>query len=154
DRANFGRLELNLPLDTIADSVFEQVSSLAAIAGSNRITHIKPHGALYNQAANNPKLAAAIAKGVARWSREVTLVGLAGSLMLDVFRDAGFSIAAEAFADRLYEPDGTLRSRKFSDALIRDPQQAARQALNITKEGKVIASSGSEVRVNAQTLCI
>ena len=154
DRANFGRLDLNLPLDTIADSVCEQVRSLAAIAGSAKITHVKPHGALYNQAANNPKLAAAIAKGVARWSRGVALVGLAGSLMLDVFRDAGFSIAAEAFADRLYEPDGTLRSRKFSDALVRDPQQAARQALNIVKEGKVIASGGSEVRVDAQTLCI
>jgi 5-oxoprolinase (ATP-hydrolysing) subunit A len=154
DRANFGRIELNLPLDNIADSVFDQVRSLAAIAGSNRITHVKPHGALYNQAAKNLRLAVAIAEGVARWSREVALVGLAGSLMLDVFRDAGFHVAAEAFADRRYEPDGTLRPRKFADALLSDAQEAAKQALKIVTQGKVIASDGSEVKVNAQTLCI
>jgi len=74
--------------------------------------------------------------------------------MRDVFRDAGFSVAAEAFADRRYEPNGTLRSRKFTDALIRDPDEAARQALNIVEWGKVIASDGSEVTVTAQTLCI
>jgi len=154
DRANFGRLELDLPLETIADSVFGQVRSLAAIAGSTPITHVKPHGALYNQAAKNAQLATAIAKGVARWSREVVLVGLAGSLMLDVFRDAGFSIAAEAFADRRYEHDGTLRSRKFADALIRNPEEAARQALSIVQQKKLIASDGSEVKVDAETLCI
>ena len=74
--------------------------------------------------------------------------------MLDVFRDAGFSIAAEAFADRRYEHDGTLRSRKFADALIRNPEEAARQALSIVQQKKLIASDGSEVKVDAETLCI
>jgi UPF0271 protein len=74
--------------------------------------------------------------------------------MLDVFREAGFAVAAEAFADRRYEPDGTLRSRKFEDALISDPAEAARQALGITERGLVIASDGSEVSLDAQTLCI
>src|SRR5207244_8406286 len=69
-------------------------------------------------------------------------------------REAGFAVAAEAFADRRYEPDGTLRSRKFDDALIRDPEEAARQALGIVERAVVIASDGSEVAVNAQTLCI
>src|SRR5262249_36306912 len=118
------------------------------------IMHVKPHGALYNQAANNTELAAAIAKGVARWSREVSLVGLAGSRMLDVFSDAGFRVAAEAFADRRYEPNGTLRSRKFPDSLLRDPEEAAEQALSIVERGNVTASDGSNVAVNAQTLCI
>jgi len=156
DRANFGRLELDMPLESIADSIFEQVRALAGVAAScgAQIAHIKPHGALYNQAVHNSPLAAAIAKGVARWSREVVLVGLAGSPMLDVFRAAGFSVAAEAFADRRYEPNGTLRPRKFTDALIRDPEEAARQALNIAEREKVIASDGSEVTVTAQTLCI
>jgi 5-oxoprolinase (ATP-hydrolysing) subunit A len=81
-------------------------------------------------------------------------VGLAGSPMLDVFREAGFAVAAEAFADRRYEPDGTLRSRKFEDALIRNPEEAAWQALGIAERGIVIASDGSEVAVDAQTLCI
>jgi UPF0271 protein len=156
DRANFGRLELNLPAEEIADSVFEQVRALAEIASSCgvRVAHVKPHGALYNQAAQNRVLAAAIASGVARWNRDVVLIGLAGSPMLDVFREAGFAVAAEAFADRRYEPDGTLRSRRFDDALILDPAAACRQALSIVQRGIVITSSGIEICVNAQTLCI
>jgi UPF0271 protein len=156
DRANFGRMELNLPPDAIADSVFEQVRSLAEIAAGcgASVTYVKPHGALYNQAATNRVLAQVIADGVARWSRGVTLVGLGGSLMLDVFREAGFRIAAEAFADRRYEPDGTLRSRKFEDALISDPAEAGRQALSIAKRGTVVACDGTEIVVSAQTICI
>src|SRR6202035_5949823 len=102
----------------------------------------------------NRVVAQAIADGVARWNRDVALVGLAGSLMLDVFREAGFRVAAEAFADRRYESDGTLRSRKFDDALVRDPEEAGRQALNIVQRGIVIACDRSEVPIHAQTLCI
>jgi len=93
-------------------------------------------------------------KAVAQWNRDAVLVGLAGSPMLDVFREAGFAVAAEAFADRRYQPDGTLRSRKFEDALIRNPEEAAWQALSIAERGVVIASDGSEVSIDAQTLCI
>src|SRR6266850_1927578 len=156
DRANFGRLELKLPAKEIADSVYEQVRALTEVAVrcGARLAHVKPHGALYNQAVRNREIAEAIAEGVARWSGEVVLVGLAGSPMLNVFRSAGFVVAAEAFADRRYGPDGTLRSRKFEDALIRDPAEAARQALGIVERGVVIASDGSEVAVDAQTICI
>jgi 5-oxoprolinase (ATP-hydrolysing) subunit A len=156
DRENFGRLELTITPEDVAKSVFEQVRALVRIAETcgARVVHVKPHGALYNQAVRNRELAGAIADGVARWSREVVLVGLAGSPMLDVFRDAGFAVAAEAFADRGYEPDGTLRSRKFEDALIRDPEQAARQALGMVERGVVKARDGSEVAVAAQTICI
>jgi 5-oxoprolinase (ATP-hydrolysing) subunit A len=156
DRANFGRLELKLPAEAIAETVFEQVRALAKIAAGSgaRLVHVKPHGALYNQAVRNQELAEAIAEGVARWRRDVVLVGLAGSPMLDVFRKAGFAVAAEAFADRRYEADGTLRSRKFEDALIRDPVEAGQQALSIVERGAVIACDGSEVSVDAQTLCI
>jgi UPF0271 protein len=156
DRANFGRVELKLPLKEVSDSIFEQVKALADVAArcGTHLVHVKPHGALYNQAVRNREIAEAIAKGVARWNREVALVGLAGSPMLDVFREAGFGVAAEAFADRRYEPDGTLRSRKFEDALIRNPEEAAWQALGIAERGLVIASDGTEVSVDAQTLCI
>src|ERR1700676_5456345 len=155
DRANFGRLELNLSPEAIADSIHEQVQALAKIADRHgvRLTHVKPHGALYNQAVHNRRLAQAIATGVARMRRDVVLIGLAGSPMLDVFRQAGFPVAAEAFADRRYEPDGTLRSRKHPDALISDPAKAAQQALAIV-QGKVIARDGSEVPLHADTLCI
>lgn len=156
DRENFGRLELKMSEEEIADSVHKQVRALAEVAAScgARVVHVKPHGALYNQAVKNRELARAIADGVARWNREVVLVGLAGSLMLDVFREAGFAVAAEAFADRRYELDGTLRSRKFEDALIRDPEGAARQALGMVERGVVRASDGSDVAVSAQTICI
>jgi 5-oxoprolinase (ATP-hydrolysing) subunit A len=156
DRVNFGRLELNLSADAIANSVFQQVQALAEIAArlGVRLGHVKPHGALYNQAVNNRALATGIAQGVARWSTDVVLVGLAGSPMLEVFREEGFAVAAEAFADRRYEPDGTLRSRKFADALIHDPAEASQQALRIAERGVVIACDGSEITVNAQTLCI
>src|SRR5229473_7404495 len=156
DRENFGRLELKLPAETIAECVFEQVRALAEIAAAcgARLAHVKPHGALYNQAVKSRELAEAIAKGVARWSREVVLVGLAGSPMLEVFREAGFAVAAEAFADRRYEADGTLRSRKFADALICNPAEAARQAMSLAKDGSVIASDGSVIALDAQTICI
>jgi UPF0271 protein len=156
DRANFGRVELKLPAEEIAASVFEQVRALAEIASAcgARLVHVKPHGALYNQAVRDRGLAEAIAEGVARWSRNVVLVGLAGSPMLDVFQKAGFAVAAEAFADRYYEPDGTLRSRKLGHALIREPAEAGRQALHIVERGTVIAVGGTEVAADAQTICI
>ncbi len=156
DRENFGRLELKLSPAEVANSVYEQVSALAKVASDcgAPVIHVKPHGALYNQAVKNRELAAAIAEGVALWRRDLVLVGLAGSPMLEVFREAGFTVAAEAFADRRYESDGTLRSRKFDDALIREPEMAARQALAMVERGTVIASDGSEVPVSAQTICI
>jgi len=156
DRENFGRLELKIAAEEVARSVFEQVLALAEIAENcgARVVHVKPHGALYNQAVRNRELARAIADGVARWRRDVVLVGLAGSPMLEVFREAGFAVAAEAFADRRYEPDGTLRSRKFEDALIRNPEDAARQALGMVERGVVRASDGSDVAVAPQTICI
>ena len=156
DRANFGRLELKMTASEIADSVFEQVTRLDEIASKcgAPVVHVKPHGALYNQAARDGEIAEAIVEGVARWSRDVVLVGLAGSTVLEVFRAGGFAATAEAFADRRYEADGTLRSRKFQDALIRDPAEAGQQALRIVERRSVIASDGMEIAVDAQTICI
>jgi|SRR5215469_10976703 len=156
DRENFGRLELKMSPQAVADSVFEQVRTFAKIAKScgAPVVHVKPHGALYNQAVRDRELAQAIADGVARWNKRVVLMGLAGSPMLEVFEKAGFSVAAEAFADRRYEPDGSLRSRKFDDSLLRNPLDAARQAVRMVQEKSVIASDGSEVPLQAQTICI
>jgi UPF0271 protein len=140
DRANFGRVEMALSAEQIAQTVCDQIGALAAIAGD--LAHVKPHGALYNVAAKNPDVARAIGEGVARFGRELVLVGLAGSVMLDVWRKMGFRVAAEGFADRRYEPDGSLRSRKFADALIAEPDEAAAQALRLASEGRV------------QTICV
>jgi len=119
-----------------------------------RIGHVKAHGALYNQAARDREIARAIAEGVKRWRTDVILVGLAGSLMLDEFCAAGFPVAAEAFADRAYESDGSLRSRKLKNSLLTDPQVAAEQALQIAKQETVTAADGAPVSLCAQTICI
>jgi 5-oxoprolinase (ATP-hydrolysing) subunit A len=156
DRDNFGRIEMDLPAGAIADSVARQVAALGELvarAGAT-LTHVKPHGALYNQAARDPAIARAVAEGAARVSRRVTLVGLAGSVMLDVFREAGFPAAAEAFADRRYEAGGILRSRQLPGALLEVPDQAAEQALQIVERGYVLTVAGQKIHVRAETLCI
>src|SRR6202140_3318003 len=102
DRENFGRVALKLSAEEIRDSVYRQVAALAKIAekGGAAGVHVKPHGALYNQAAQDAGIAQGIAEGVRRWRQDVVLVGLAGSVMLEEFRAEGFRAAAEAFADR------------------------------------------------------
>ena len=144
DKENFGRIELAMPPEEIEDSVYEQVTALVSVAKALGcpLRHVKPHGALYNAAARDRTVAAAIAAGVRRWNETVPLVGLAGSVMLQVWQDAGFRVLAEAFADRAYQADGTLRSRGLPGALITDPAQAAEQALRIARGGA------------AQTICI
>src|SRR5438270_13653563 len=156
DRENFGRLELKMLPQAVADSVYQQVRVLAEVAAKcgTKLVHVKPHGALYNQAVKNRELAEAIAQGVAKYSKKLCPKALDEWATRDVFREAGFAVAAEAFADRRYEPDGTLRSRKFENALIRDPAEAARQALSIALRGIVTAHDGTEVKLSAQTICI
>jgi 5-oxoprolinase (ATP-hydrolysing) subunit A len=156
DRENFGRRALEMPADAVAATVFEQVATFARIAeemGAS-VAHVKPHGALYNAAVHDAVLANAIAEGVARWSRKIILVGLAGSLMLRVFEAAGFCVAAEAFADRRYEADGSLRSRRFADSLITDPELAAKQVVQIVERSTVTGVDGTEVPISAETICI
>ncbi|MBI4877018.1 MAG: LamB/YcsF family protein [Acidobacteria bacterium] len=144
DRENFGRVEMPLSLEEIEAAVERQIRDLAAIAAEAgvELAHVKPHGALYNIAARSESIARAIARGVARWSRSVTLVGLARSHMIGAWNEMGFPVAAEAFADRAYESNGSLRPRSSSGALITDPIQAAEQALALARRGDI------------QTLCI
>lgn len=144
DRENFGRMEIAMDLEELAESIREQVLALAAFT---TITHVKPHGALYNVAARNPEVAWAIAHGVERalgpaMARVVPMLGLARSPMLEIFRMAGFPVMAEGFADRAYEPDGSLRARALAGALITDPLEAKRQAQWIEQQGW------------AQTICV
>ena len=144
DRPNFGRLTMALSEEEIAATVEAQVRALAELAArlGVELKHVKPHGALYNDAARNAEVAAAIARGVARWNPEALLVGLAGMPVLGVWRQMGFRVAAEAFADRAYESDGSLRPRSRPGALIEEPEQAAAQALGLARRGDI------------QTLCI
>jgi UPF0271 protein len=144
DRANFGRVEMAMSAAEIETTVREQIERLDAIVRrlGGEIVHVKAHGALYNVAVHNEAVARAIGAGIAQWNPNVAVFGLAGSRMLDWWREMGFPVVAEGFADRRYEPDGTLRSRKFPDALITDPQAAAAQAAGLAREGA------------AQTICV
>jgi UPF0271 protein len=144
DRANFGRIEMAMTSAEIEQTIQEQIARLEAVVRrlGAEIVHVKPHGAIYNVAVRNTEVARAIGSAVARWNPRVPVFGLAGSPMLDVWREMGLTALGEAFADRRYEPDGTLRSRKFADALITDPREAARQAVRLAREG------------HAQTICV
>ena len=156
DRENFGRVALNLSPEEVRDSVYRQVVAAGKIAErcGAEVVHVKPHGALYNQAALDAGVARGIAEGVRRWRQDVVLVGLAGSVMLQEFRATGFRVAAEAFADRRYEKDGSLRARTFRDALLDAPEKAAEQAARIAEGRGVLTREGAEVAVEAQTICI
>jgi UPF0271 protein len=156
DPENFGRRPLAMTPDEVTASVHAQILRLAAVAErcGARLTHVKPHGALYNQAAGDAALARAIARGVERFDPGVVLVGLAGSVALQEYARLDFAVAAEAFADRRYEPDGSLRSRSLAGALLADPREAAEQAFLIAREGVAVASDGARVAVRADTLCV
>src|SRR5580704_17973212 len=134
DRENFGRVALNLSAEEIRSSVYRQVVTLGKIAEKcgAAVVHVKPHGALYNQASQDAGIARGIADGVRRWRQDVVMVGLAGSVMLEEFR-----AAPEAFADRGYEKDGSLRARKFGEGLLDTPEKAAEQTVRIAEGGGV-----------------
>lgn len=151
DRENFGRVAMALPPDELEASIRQQLDSFEAIAqrAGVPVSHVKPHGALYNVAVQDRGVAEAIARAVRDWRSGAVVMGLNGSPMLDTFRDAGLRPVGEAFADRAYEPDGTLRSRALPGALIDDPQQAGRQALRLASEGAATICIHSDTRGSA-----
>ncbi len=156
DLAGFGRRALGMSAADLEAAVLYQVAAVAgfAHAAGVELRHVKAHGALYNVAARDRAVAGAIARGVRRFSGDLVLVGLAGSALLEAGHEEGLTVAAEAFADRAYEPDGSLRPRHLSGAVLHDPQQAAHQALGIVRDGGVRTSDGSWFPVRADTLCI
>jgi UPF0271 protein len=137
DRENFGRKEMNISPKEAEKLVLEQIQILAAIAKEEGavLTHVKPHGALYNQAAKDIQLASAIARAVKTISVDLILVGLAGSRSLEAWRAMGIRVAAEGFPDRGYNADGSLMSRLLPGALIESPEEVARHAVELIKMG-------------------
>jgi 5-oxoprolinase (ATP-hydrolysing) subunit A len=138
------------------DMVVYQVGALLgfAAAAGVALAHVKPHGALYNMAAARPDLADAIARAVSDVDRRLVLFGLAGSPMIAAGERAGLRTASEVFADRNYMPDGTLVPRRRPDALVTDPDEAARRAVRMVREGRVASVDGAEVALRADTVCI
>lgn len=156
DLLGFGRRPLPFEPDEVESLVRYQIGALEAFcrAAGVEMQHVKPHGALYNQAAADPTLARAIARAVARFSRELALFGLASSEpMAAAAADAGLRFVPEAFADRRYLPDGSLQPRSRAGAVIEDAAAAAAQALMIATDGAVVAVDGSRVALRAESIC-
>ncbi|NNJ09515.1 LamB/YcsF family protein [Chloroflexales bacterium ZM16-3] len=156
DMQGFGRRSIPMAPAEIEDLVLTQIGALHAIARAEgvELRHVKAHGALYNDAARTPLIAQAIARAVAAFSQDLVLVGLAGSALIDAGHAAGLRVAREAFADRAYEPDGSLRSRSLPDAMITDPARNLQQAISISARGFALSVTGIQVPVQADTLCI
>ena len=155
DLVGFGRRELRMSAGDVEDMVIYQVGALSAIAAAEdvRVVHVKPHGALYNMAVRDRGLADAIARAVAAVDRTLVLFGLPNSEILESGRREGLTVAAEGFADRAYEPDGSLSARSLPGAVIHDPEHVLQRALRMITEGRVTARDGSELQFHVDTLC-
>lgn len=156
DLVGFGRRELSASADELRAMLLYQLGALGAFTKARAValTHVKPHGALYNMAAKRADLAAAIARAVAAYDPALVLVGLYGSELLRAGRAAGLRCAGEAFADRAYLADGSLAPRGVPGAVIKDPSACAARAVRMVTEGFVIALGGERVELRPDTICL
>jgi UPF0271 protein len=148
----FGRREMTLPADEVEALILYQIGALDEIAKADgvELVHVKPHGAIYNQAAKDMVLANAIACAVKRFSGDLILVGLAGSGLIEAGLEVGLKVMNEGFPDRNYNPDGMLVSRKESHAIIESPEEVAKHAIELIQNGILFG----EKRVQVDTLCL
>jgi UPF0271 protein len=156
DLVGFGRREMHVSPSEVEDLVLYQVAAVAGVAAASgtRLQHVKAHGALYNMAVRDRGLANAIARATAAIDRTLILFGLPGSELIKAGQEAGLRVAAEAFADRTYEPDGTLTSRRKPGSVIHEPATVVARAVEMVATGQVIATDGSRLDVHADTLCL
>lgn len=156
DRENFGRVERAVTPAEVREWVMAQTERLQNLAEKMgaRVTHVKPHGALYNMAARDADLAQAVAAAVFDVDSRLALVGLAGSRLIEAGRAAGLRVMQEVFADRTYQAEGWLTPRSRPDALILDEAVAVAQVRRMIREGKVQATDGCEVTIQADTVCL
>lgn len=156
DLAGFGRREMHMNPRDVEDLVLYQVAVVAGVASAEglRLQHVKPHGALFNMAARDAALASAVARAVAAFDRQLILFGPPDSELTRAGQTAGVRVAAEGFADRAYEPDGSLVSRTKPGAVIHDVDAVVKRAIQLASDHSVVAIDGSIVRVNVETICV
>jgi UPF0271 protein len=155
DLVGFGRRMMSATPQEVESFVLYQIGALAAIAHAEgvRLQHVKAHGALYNAAIRDRPLADAIARAVAAFDPSLILFGLPGTELLRAGEAAGLPVAAEGFADRSYEPDGSLTPRSLPGAVIHDPAEVVQRAVRMAKDGSVIATDGEEIPMRVATIC-
>ncbi|GAB2837890.1 5-oxoprolinase subunit PxpA [Ferruginibacter profundus] len=156
DRENFGRTPMQLPNEKIYTIISEQLMAINNVAKKcgAKLHHVKPHGALYNMAAKHVALAKTIAQAVKDFDASLVFYGLSGSVMVDEAGKLGLQTAAEVFADRTYQSDGSLTPRHLSNALLQDKAAVVQQVLQLVHQHKVQAVTGEEIFVKAGTICI
>ncbi len=156
DLQGFGRREMAISAEEAYDLVVYQIGALAAFVQSEGgvLRHVKPHGALYNMAATDEVLAEAIAEAVYNVNPTLVLYGLSGSGLTKAGSRIGLRVAHEVFADRTYQNDGTLTSRKSANALIIDEDVAGTTCLRMVKEGLITAVNGTDIAIRADTICL
>jgi UPF0271 protein len=156
DRVGFGRRRMDVaPAELTADVIYQigALQGLAAAAGT-RVRYVKPHGALYNTIADDAVQADAVIAGIKAIEPSLALMALAGARILERARAAGLRVVAEAFADRAYTPSGALVSRRDPGAVLHDPDEVARRMLRLATDGVIEAADGSELRLEAQSICV
>ena len=156
DLVGFGRRNVAASPAEVKAMVTYQIGALDAFckAAGIRLQHVKPHGAMYNMAAKDAELAKAICQAIFEYDKELILMGLAGSQMLVQAKAMGLKCAAEVFADRAYEEDGTLVARSKPGAMIHDEEEAVRRVVRMIKEGKVTAITGKDIAITADSVCV
>jgi 5-oxoprolinase (ATP-hydrolysing) subunit A len=156
DRENFGRKELKVTVDEVFDAVAFQLGVFQAIAeaAGMRPNHVKPHGALYNMAVRDEKLADAIARAIRSVDSRLILFAPDNTELARAGEAKGLPVAREVFADRNYLSDGWLVPRTRADALLTDPVEAAKRVLRMLRKGKVRSVEGNDVNVRAETICV
>jgi UPF0271 protein len=156
DLAGFGRREMDVTPAEVEDLVVYQVSAVRGIAAASgvRLQHVKAHGALYNMAARDIALATALARAVAAVDPSLVLLGLAGSKVLDAGRQAGLRVASEVFADRAYEGDGSLASRRKAGTVIHDPDVVVDRAVAMVRNRGVMSLAGTFLPLACDTMCV
>ena len=156
DLAGFGRRRLDIAADELAADVLYQLGALdaCAVAAGSRVRYVKPHGALYNTAADDPAQAGAVAEAVAAYDPDLPLLGLPGSALADAAARAGLDFVPEAFADRGYRPSARLVPRGADGAVLDDVDEVAARAVTFAREHRVTAVDGSDVAVQARSLCL
>ncbi len=156
DLMGFGRRNMAISPAEAKNLIIYQIGALDGFAKANgiKLQHVKPHGALYNMAAKDKALAMAIAEGIYSYNPSLILLGLSGSEMLSAAKEIGLPYAAEVFADRAYEDDGTLVARSKQGAMIKDEDEAVLRVIKMIKEHKVTAISGKEIEIFPASVCV
>jgi len=156
DLVGFGRRNMDVKPEEVKAMIQYQVGALQAFCTANgcKLAHVKPHGAMYNMAAKDEKLAYAIAEGIYEVDPGLTLLGLANSFLISAAKETGLKAANEVFADRAYNSDGTLVKRGLEGAVITDENVAISRVLQMVKKGTVVAIDGTEIEVCADSVCL